>query len=65
MNHKFVSTEEEVTVFLKELNGILNDPMFDKEKDLYILPKKKHELNYDPHTTMNTLLSLDYEKMML
>ena len=62
MTNKFISSREEVTLFLQELIQILNDPAFDIDNDLDILLKKKTESPLDPFTTVNTLLELDFDK---
>ncbi len=60
-SNKIISTEEEVELFLRNLKDVLNNPDFDIERDIDILPKKRHEDPTDPFTTLNTLLDLDYD----
>jgi|LGOV01.1.fsa_nt_gb hypothetical protein len=51
MSTKLISSKKEVETFLHELISVLNDSNFDINKDLDILPKKKHESPIDPYTT--------------
>lgn len=62
MSTKVISSKEEVESFLHELISVLNNPNFDIDKDLDILPKKKNESPIDPYTTANTLLELDFDR---
>lgn len=62
MSTKVISSKEDVESFLHELISVLNNPNFDIDKDLDILPKKKNESPIDPYTTVNTLLELDFDR---
>lgn len=62
MNHKVISSQEDVNRFLIELKALLTDADFDVRFDLDILPKKKQESPTDPYTTENTLLALDFDR---
>lgn len=62
MSLKTISSEEDVTEFLKELKAVLTDPTFDISKDLDILPKKKNESPTDPYTTFNTMQVLGFDR---
>lgn len=57
-----ISTEEEVKLFLSELKAIISHPDFKVDSDLDILFIKKNEVATDPYTTVNTLLSLDFDR---
>ena len=54
-------SRETVENFLAELKAILSSPKFDPARDLDILPKKKGEDPFDPYTTANTMLALDFD----
>lgn len=62
MSQKIISKKDDVIKFLMELNSVLNNPLFDVEKDLDILGKKKNESPFDPFTTANTLIALEFDK---
>ncbi|MBO5413598.1 MAG: type II toxin-antitoxin system MqsR family toxin [Clostridia bacterium] len=62
MNTNYISTQEEVNEFLKELKDIISGNNFNVENDLDIILKKKNENLLDPYTTQNTLLALDFDK---
>ena len=62
MDTNFISTQEEVNEFLKELKEIISSNNFNVEKDLDIILKKKNENLLDPYTTQNTLLTLNFDK---
>ncbi|MFA7673662.1 MAG: hypothetical protein WCY62_07400 [Clostridia bacterium] len=62
MSQKFISSEDDVKEFLKELKAVLTDPTFDISKDLDILPKKKDESPIDPYTTFNTMQALGFDR---
>ena len=62
MDTNFISTQEEVNKFLKELKEIISSNNFNVEKDLDIILKKKNENLLDPYTTQNTLLTLNFDK---
>lgn len=51
----------EQKIYFAELKAILSSPKFNPEKDLDILPKKKSEDPFDPYTTANTMLALDFD----
>lgn len=61
MSTKVTSSKKEVETFLQDLISVLNNPNFDIDKDLDILPKKKKESPIDPYTTANTMLELDFD----
>jgi len=54
-------SREKVEQFLAELKAILSSPNFNPASDLDILPKKKTEDMFDPYTTANTLIELDFD----
>ena len=54
-------SREKVEQFLAELKAILSSPNFNPASDLDILPKKKSEDMFDPYTTANTLIELDFD----
>jgi len=62
MSTKKISSKKEVETFLRDLIGVLNDPDFDIDRDLDILPKKRGESPIDPCTTANTMLELDFDR---
>lgn len=62
MDTNFISMQEEVNEFLKELKEIISSNNFNVEKDLDIILKKKNENLLDPYTTQNTLLTLNFDK---
>jgi len=62
LNKEIISSEEEVRTFLRDIKGILIDPLFNIDSDLDILPKKKFELPTDPYTTANTLQMLEFDR---
>jgi len=59
MNDKFQSTKDDVEQFLDTINTITNSPKFNTSCDFDLLIK--NEAN-DKFSTMNTILSLNYDK---
>lgn len=65
MENKQISSKEQVENFLLELKHIINDKRFNINEDFDILLKKKNETDDDAYTTKNTLIQLNYDKMIL
>ena len=59
-NNSVRETKEKVKIFLAKLKSILSSPNFDTSRDLDILLRKKGEFPFDPYTTENTLLALNF-----
>lgn len=62
MNYNFISTSNEVNIFLNELKDIICSKHFNVENDFDIILHKKNEDLLDPYTTQNTLLALNFDK---
>lgn len=59
MNDKFQSTKDDVEQFLDTINTITNSPNFNTLYDFDLLIKNEPN---DKYSTMNTMLSLDYDR---
>lgn len=54
------SKEEDILTFLAKLNGILQDPEFNIDKDLTVIRSRKTK-DKEKFSTVYTLLDLDYD----
>lgn len=59
--NKYQEPRTTVELFLTEMNGILNDPTFNPDRNFDLLRYDKNKSAVDPNTVNNTLIELDYD----